>query len=704
MAGKSDRKPAVSAIVNDFLNIPVSSLKGIGAKRAAGLKKRGISTVLDLLYLIPKDYEDRTKITPFSKLENNQPAYIKGKVLSSGEERLFRSRKNLFKIIVGEGIFQVDLCWFNVKKAYFTLFSCPGQEICAYGPVTCHNNRVQMYHPDITTAGDNETPALLPVYPLIEGLSNRQLRPLIRAAISEYLDLMIDPVPEIILKRADLPGLKEAISALHLPDSSSDLQGLNSGETPFHRRIIFDRFLNLTLRMSHDRQQRRFQTTTPLKIPERMLMEIRASFPFPMTGDQMKCVAEIREDLISGRPMNRLIMGDVGTGKTLVAVAASCMVVKNNLQVAVMAPTQLLAEQHMAYFCALPPEMGFKPVLLTSALKKQEKEKIYDSVKNGTFNIVIGTHALIQDRLSFDNLGLAVIDEQHRFGVNQRSMIIEKGKNTHVLSMSATPIPRTIALTIYYDRDVSIIAQYPGTHIPVSTILVERAKKRWIFDMMNKMLEEGSQVYIICPLIDESENMELKSVVEMAANLKKIINPRYRVEYLHGQMEQAIKDATLKEFREGKIAVLVATTVIEVGIHVPNASLMIIEHPERLGLAQLHQLRGRVGRSGKGGTCILVSPETPSQMTRKRLSIMENVSDGFEIARMDMEFRGHGEITGTRQSGLSEFELGEIFANHDLFRATGDMVKEIFDADPDLKLPEHRHFRAMLERIKNITV
>ncbi|NLD37826.1 MAG: ATP-dependent DNA helicase RecG [Desulfatiglans sp.] len=704
MAGKSDRKPAVSAIANDFLNIPVARLKGIGVKRAAGLKKRGISTVLDLLYLIPKDYEDRTKIIPFNKLEYNKPAHIKGKVLSSGEERLFRSRKNLFKIILSEGIYQVDLCWFNVKKAYFNLFCSPGQEICAYGHVTCHGNRVQMYHPDITTAGDDETPALLPVYPVIEGLSNRQLRPLIRAAIKEYLDLVIDPVPEIFLKNAHLPGLKETIMALHSPDKSSDLQGLKSGETPFHRRIIFDRFLNLALRMSHDRRQRVFQTTTPLKIPERMLMEINTFFPFPLTDDQIKCIEEIRNDLISGIPMNRLIMGDVGTGKTLVAVAAAYMVIKNNLQVAVMAPTQLLAEQHMAYFCALPPEMGFKPVVITSALKRPEKEKIYDSVKDGAYNIVIGTHALIQDKLSFKKLGLAVIDEQHRFGVNQRSMIIEKGENSHVLSMSATPIPRTIALTLYYDRDVSIIAQYPGARIPVSTILVERTKKRWIFDSMIKMLEEGGQVYIICPLIDESENMELKSVIEMATNLKKIINPSHRVEYLHGQMEQALKDATLKEFREGKIAILVATTVIEVGIHVPNASLMIIEHPERLGLAQLHQLRGRIGRGGKGGTCILVSPESMSIMTRNRLSVMTQCSDGFEIARMDMEFRGHGEITGTRQSGLSEFELGEVFENHDLFRMTSDMVKEIFEKDPDLKQPEHRHFRAILERSKNITV
>jgi ATP-dependent DNA helicase RecG len=704
MAGKNDLKPAVSAIVNDFLDIPVSRLRGIGAKRATLLEKRGISTVLDLFYFIPRDYEDRTKITPFSELMDGKPAYIKGKVLWAGEERLFRSGKNLFKIIAGEGIFQLDLCWFNVKKAYFTSFCCTGQEIWAYGPVTCHGNRIQMYHPDISTTGNDDTLSLLPVYPVIEGLSNRLLRPVIRAAITEHLDLLIDPVPEIFLKKVGLPGLKNTISALHFPDKNSDLAILKYRESAFHKRIIFDRFFNLMLRMRNDRRKRESQIIKPLKITDRMLKGIKAFFPFPLTEDQLKCIDEIHKDLTSGRPMNRLIMGDVGTGKTLIAVAASYMVIKNNLQVAVMAPTQLLAEQHMAYFSALPPQMGFKPVLLTGTLKKQEREEIYNSVKNGSYNIVIGTHALIQNKLNFKNLGLVVIDEQHRFGVNQRSLIIEKGKNTHVLSMSATPIPRTIALTIYYDRDVSIIAQYPGTHLPVSTLLVQRAKKRWIFDMMNKMIADGNQVYIICPLIDESEKMELKSVVEMATGLKKIINPRYRIEYLHGQMEQAKKEATLKEFREGKIQILVATTVIEVGIHVPNASLMIIEHPERLGLAQLHQLRGRIGRGGKGGTCILVSPENMSEMTEKRLSIMQKVSDGFEIARWDMEFRGHGEITGTRQSGLSEFEIGEILLNRDLFRETSDIVKEIFDADPDLKLHEHRHIKAMLERSQSITI
>ncbi len=704
MAGKNDPKPAVSATVNNFLNIPVSKLKGIGTKRVDLLAKKGISTVLDLFYLIPKDYEDRTRIIPFNQLEDGKPAFIKGKVLWSGEERLFRSRKNVFKIIAGEGILRIELVWFNVKKAYFTSFSVPGQEISAYGTVTRHANNLLMYHPDISVSSHDETATYLPVYPAIDGLSNRILRPILKTAIEQYLDLLVDPVPEKYIKKAGLPVLRETIKALHSPDKDIDLMSLRNSDTNFHKRIIFDRFFNLMLRVIHDRRQRRDQTIKPLKISNRLFSGLKNFFPFPFTEDQLKCIKEIREDLSSGRPMNRLIMGDVGTGKTLIAVAASYMVIKNSLQVAIMAPTQLLAEQHLVYFKSLPPEMGFKPLLLTGNLKRQEREEKYSSVKNNICNVVIGTHSLIQDKLSFNSLGLVIIDEQHRFGVNQRSIIIEKGVNTHVLSMSATPIPRTIALTLYYDRDVSIINQYPGTHIPVSTLLVDRSKKRWIFDTLNIMLGEGCQVYIICPLIDESLNSELKNVVEIAEGLKKIINPRYRIEYLHGQMEAKVKENTLTAFREGKINILVATTVIEVGIHVPGASLMIIEHPERLGLAQLHQLRGRIGRGGKGGTCILVTQEDSSDMTRKRLGIMVKCSDGFEIAKMDMEFRGYGEITGTRQSGLSEYEISEILHNHHLFKITGDMVKEIFENDPDLKLPEHRHIRTMLDRLKKITI
>lgn len=697
MAGTNSRNPAISKAVNDFLDIPVSILSGVGPKRAESFNRKGINSVLDLLYYLPRGYEDRSQIIPFDQLEDGQQAYIRGKVIWSGEERLFRARKTLYKIIITEGINKVELVWFNLNKTYFASISVPGQEIKVYGTVKWNGSRVQMYHPDVSISNDQAADsAFLPVYSAIDGLSNRVLRSIIKTALDQYLDLLIDPVPDALLKKEKLPGLKEALKQLHFPGVKIDIDLLRGFNTSFHKRILFDRFLNLTLKMSHDKQERVKIRIKPLKVHNSIFDDIERFFPFELTCDQLQCIKEIHADLTSGRQMNRLIMGDVGTGKTLIAAVAAHMVIGNNLQVALMAPTQLLAEQHMACFRSLSSKMGFKPVLVTGNLKKSDREKIYNDVKKGICNIIIGTHSLIQDKLVFNNLGLAIIDEQHRFGVRQRSTIIEKGEDTHVLSMSATPIPRTIAITMYWDRDLSVINQYPGNRTPVSTLMVERSKKRWILDTLNRTLSNARQIYIICPLIDESGDMELKSVVEMAEGLKKIYKNTHRVEYLHGQMDPLIKERTLMDFREGKIKILVATTVIEVGIHVPNASLMIIEHPERLGLAQLHQLRGRIGRDGKGGTCILVSPENPAENTIKRLKIFTECDDGFEIAKKDMEFRGYGEISGTRQAGFSELEIYDILNNHELFKKTGNLAQEILRADPGLKLPEHRHLKSML--------
>ena len=704
MAGKNNSHSAIPAIVNDFLNIPVSTLKGVGTKRAELFTGKGIHTILDLFYFIPKGYEDRSKAIPFDQLEEGKASYIIGKVIWAGEEKLFRSRKKLYKIIISEGIRKVELVWFNVNKAYFSSICVLDQKISAYGTVKWNGNRVQMYHPDVSDAdGLTNNNAFLPIYSAIDGLSNRILRSIIKTALDQYLDLLIDPVPSTWLKKENLPGLKETIKQLHFPDAGTDSDIIKTGDTSFHDRIIFDRLLKLMLKIAHDKQERTKARITPLKINENIIKEIKRFFPFELTDDQIQCIKEIRKDLSSGRVMNRLIMGDVGTGKTLIAVAATYMVIKNNLQVTLMAPTQLLAEQHMNYFRSLPTEMGLKPVLLTGSQKKSDREKIYSDVKKGIYNIVIGTHALIQNKLVFNNLGLAIIDEQHRFGVRQRSTIVEKGENAHVLSMSATPIPRTIAITFYWDRDLSIINQYPGNRTPVSTVLVERSKKRWIFDTLHKALSDARQIYIICPLIDESENLELKSVVDMARDLKKILNNAYRVEYIHGQLAPDTKERILTDFKEGKINILVATTVIEVGIHVPNASLMIIEHPERLGLAQMHQLRGRIGRDGKGGTCILVSPENPPERTRERLNIMTECHDGFEIAKKDMEFRGHGEIAGVRQAGLGEFEIYDILNHHELFKKTGKLAQELLKTDPELQLPEHRYLKSILSNLPAIT-
>ena len=704
MAGKNDPQSTISAIVNDFLNIPASNLNGIGPKRAELLCKKGLKTVFDLLYFFPRSYEDRTRAIPFAQLEDGKHAFTGGTVLWAGEEKIYSRRKRLYKIIISDDIHQLELIWFNLSSRYFSSLSVPDLRLSVYGIIKRNGNKIQMYHPDVSISdGQGETPAYLPLYPAIEGISNRVLRTIIKTAIEQYLEPLLDPVPADILKTAGLPGLKETIRMLHSPDLETDFTLLKNADTVFHKRIVFDRFFTLMLRTFHNRQQRIYHNVMPLKISDRLFHGIRNFFPFTLTEDQLLCIKEIREDLISGSSMNRLVMGDVGTGKTVVAVAAAYMSIRNRLQVTIMAPTQLLAEQHMAYFMSLPPDMGFKPVLLTGNCRVSERKEIYESVRDGIYNTVIGTHSLVRDGLTFRNLGLAIIDEQHRFGVRQRSALIEKGKNTHVLSMSATPIPRTIALTLYYDRDLSIISQYPGSRVPVSTMLAGRKDKRWIFDTVHKKLCEGCQVYIICPLTDESENVALKNVVDMTQDLRKILDPGYRVEYLHGQLDHSVKDSILTDFREGRIKILVATTVIEVGIHVPNASLMIIEHPERLGLAQLHQLRGRIGRDGKGGTCILVTPENPSEITVKRLAVIEECDNGFDVAQKDLEFRGHGEITGLRQSGFNEFGISEVINRYDLFIKTRDMVKDIFESDPDLRMNEHRYIKSAINEDSIIT-
>ena len=695
MAGKSDSYPHIRSIQNTYLNSPVSDLKGVGPKRAALLIKRGLATILDLLYFIPRGYEDLSRIVSISETEPDKTALVKGKVIWAGEEKLYGRRKRLYKIILGGDAGQLELVWFNLNSGFFSSLSNPETEILVYGRVKKNGNKIQIYHPDVSVYDPGtKPPGILPVYPSVEGVSNKIIRSVIKTAIDKYLDLIIDPVPPDILEKTKLPDLKKTLNSLHFPEEGTDPDQFENGDSPFHKRLVFDRFFSLMIKLRCGKYQREKLKAAPMIIQEEDFGKIPDFFPFRLTGDQLKCMEEIYSDLTGGKLMNRLIMGDVGTGKTLVAVAAAFMAVKNNCQVSLMAPTQLLAEQHMRYMESLPDSMGFKPVLLTGNLKKPEKDRVYESIKKGQYNIIIGTHALLQAKLEFKNLKMAIIDEQHRFGVRQRSTIIEKVENVHVITMSATPIPRTIAITLYGDRDISVIKEYPDTRKPVSTVLADRSEKRWIFNKLREKISENCQAYIICPLIDESENSELKSVAEMAESLKRIL-PDFKTGYVHGRMDPGIKEAVLKDFRGGKIHILVATTVIEVGIHVPNASLMIIEHPERLGLAQLHQLRGRIGRDGKGGTCIMIMPENPSDGTIKRLKILAECSDGFEISKKDMEFRGHGEISGIRQSGFNEIEIGDIINYHDLLKKTDKLVKELFKTDPDFSLPQHRLLKAI---------
>jgi ATP-dependent DNA helicase RecG len=402
--------------------------------------------------------------------------------------------------------------------------------------------------------------------------------------------------------------------------------------------------------------------------------------------------------------MKRLLVGDVGCGKTVVAALAAYMAVQNRKQVAVMAPTQILAQQHFDYFIELSKDMGFSPVLLSGDQKPKERERIYEAVQAGIHNLIIGTHSLIQKELDFAGLGLVIIDEQHRFGVRQRALLEKKGNNPHILVMTATPIPRTLAITVYGDMDLSMIQEYPRGHQPVDTYIVEEKEKRWAFGLLKERLSAGQQAFVICPAVDESEEMELKSVHEMHDRLKGALTPPYRIGLVHGRLSSAQREKNMDDFHKGRIHILVGTTVVEVGVHVPNATVMIIEHPERFGLTQLHQLRGRVGRGQTRGTCLFIKPNQISTEALSRLKILVETHDGFQIAQKDLELRGHGELMGMRQSGLGELDISEMIQEQELLISAKREAQLLLASDPGLQKSEHRLLRDMIESILDKTM
>jgi ATP-dependent DNA helicase RecG len=418
-----------------------------------------------------------------------------------------------------------------------------------------------------------------------------------------------------------------------------------------------------------------------------------------LTRDQNRAVQDITKDLTAGKPMNRLLLGDVGCGKTIVAGAAAFISIRSGRQVAMMVPTQVLANQHMDTFRGLSEGMGFRPVLLAGKQKVSERRSISRGIRRGDYNLIIGTQALIQEGIAFENLGLVIIDEQHRFGVRERALLDRKGRNPHQLVMTATPIPRTVALTLYGDMDISFIREFPAGRKGVVTRFVPEENKRWVFEELRRRMSEGQQVFVICPLIEGSEEQDLKDVQDMARRLRRIYPSPLRIGLMHGRLSPEQREETMDAFRRGAINLLVGTTVIEVGVHVPRAGAIVVEHPERFGLAQLHQLRGRVGRGTTEGLCILMGSRALTEKARARLAVLEQSRDGFEIARKDLELRGHGEWLGMRQAGLGELDLGEMMREDDLFTRARQCASELVDGDPDLALPEHGTLRSFIHSL-----
>ena len=682
------------------LSRPLNSLKGIGPKRADLLAQKGLYVIIDLLFFTPIRYEDRSKILPISQAEEGQTVLVKGKVIFSGEERFFRSGKRLFKITIEDETSNLELLWFQYTKAHFSRFTVEGLELMAYGNVQKNQGVKQMIHPDITLVDQENEEGVLgfyPVYPAIDGISGRVLRSTIRQALGQYKEKLVDAVPRDITRHLGLPELGEALRGVHFPAERSSIDLLNQLRTNDHQRLTFDSFFNVMLNMAFRKKTRERRRGIVFSIPENLMHQFEKCFPFNLTDDQVMAIKEMLKDLSSGKPMNRLLQGDVGCGKTVVAAAASYVTILNNYQVAIMVPTQVLALQHYTYFSSLSERMGFHPVLLSGRLKKSDRLNIYKKIAGGEYNLMIGTQALIQEGLSFRKLGLVVIDEQHRFGVRQRALLDRKGMNPHLLVMTATPIPRTLAMTVYADVNISMIKEYPEGHQPIVTYLVNKSQKRDVYNILKQKMVVGQQAMVICPVIEGSEEVDLKNALEMYIKLRKIFDPPFHVGLIHGRLSSDEKEVVMEQFRNGNIDLLVGTTVIEVGVHAPGATVMVVEHPERFGLTQLHQLRGRVGRGSKKGLCLLMLSRGLPEATLSRLKVLVETNDGFEIAQKDLEMRGQGELMGIRQAGVGELDFAEMFREPELLLAARSEAEKIIESDPELLRAENRFLREMVK-------
>jgi ATP-dependent DNA helicase RecG len=682
------------------LDLPLSSIQGIGPKRAAFFSIKGVYTILDLLFFTPFRYEDRRKITPMNEAQEGPPLLVKGKVLFGREDRLY-GRKRMFRISLRDASAGVELVWFNYRRPYLTKLA-EEPELFAYGVVTMNRGHRQMVHPEIRVASERpqeDGMGLHPVYPTIEGIPSSILRSAISRAMAEHLPTLRDPLPADLVHRLGLPSLGEAIRNTHRPQKALSIEELNACATPFHKRLLFDRFFLIMLTMAFRRKARERGTAFTFSIPENLRDTLAEFFPFKLTSYQEKAISEILVDFESGKPMNRLLIGDVGCGKTAVGAVAAYICATNRAQAALMAPTQILASQHMDYFSTLSVKAGFRPVLLTSGLKKSARDQAYENIANGEYNLIIGTQSLISKELIFSRLGLVIIDEQHRFGVRERALMDRKGNHPHQLIMTATPIPRTLAMTLYADLDISWIRGYPEGRLPVATRLVRENEKRKVLDELIERLSHGQQAFVICPVIQGSEETDLRNAVEMADRLKKIFSPRFRVGLVHGKLTPEDREGVMDRFRRGLIHLLVGTTVVEVGVHVPKATVMIIEHPDRFGLAQLHQLRGRVGRGGEQGVCFLMLSGPESDKAMERLEILVNNQDGAEIAQKDLELRGHGELIGARQTGLGDLDVSDVIREPELLTRAKEEAQRLVDSDPDLLLPENQILRAFVEEM-----
>ncbi|MEQ1622310.1 MAG: ATP-dependent DNA helicase RecG [Methylococcales bacterium] len=667
------------------LSKSVATLTGIGAQTAHRLEKLGIRVVQDLLFHLPHRYEDRTRVTPIGSLTAGMSALIKGTIEFT--DMLPKGRSSLIcRISDGSGF--ITLKFFHYTASQHNLFK-PGTVISCFAEARFGYAGLEMVHPEYKILSDPEQDVtdsrLTPVYPLTEGLNQHQLRKAIKQALALCNADLADWIPESVLKQFSYPSLSEAIQTLHAPDESVSVEALQNGRVPALKRLAFEELLTHHLTL----QQTRYKTKAwqaPVFIRDPISStHFLNSLPFHLTGAQQRVIADIEADFKHAHPMMRLVQGDVGSGKTVVAAYAAMLALSAGYQVAVMAPTELLAEQHFRNFTGWFDSFDTQVLFLTGNIKGNARKIALQALADGSAGIIIGTHALFQEAVTFNRLGLIIIDEQHRFGVHQRMALREKGQQggirPHQLVMTATPIPRTLAMLQYSDLDISIIDELPPGRQPVVTSVIPNERRDEVVERINNWVTKKKQVYWVCTLIEESEVLQCQAAEKTAEYLMQAL-PNVRIGLIHGRMKSAEKDAIMQAFKQHNVDLLVATTVIEVGVDVPNAGLMIIENPERLGLSQLHQLRGRVGRGSDASFCLLMYQSPLSDTARHRLGVLRDSNDGFVIAEKDLELRGPGEVMGTRQTGQMQFKIADLSRDADLLDSITQIGEQFFINSP----------------------
>ncbi|MEP9411081.1 MAG: ATP-dependent DNA helicase RecG [Candidatus Brocadia sp.] len=663
------------------LSRPVQYLKGVGPKRSEIFGKLGIHSIRDMLYYFPRDYKDRTRVQKISEARIGAEITVQGKVLGV-QTRIARSRKSILEVFVGDETGAIAATWFN--QPFLIGKFHVGDTVFLHGKVGAYKYP-QLLSPEYEIIqgddADIKEGSIIPVYPLTEHMSQTHFRKIMKEAVHHFVRYIDEILPKWVIKKNQLVSAKEAIKNIHFPETFENLKDAKN-------RLVYEELFTLELAMALRRRGIKGESGISFKIGHNVDAHIRKLIPFVLTNAQERVINEIKEDMRDCKPMNRLLQGDVGSGKTVVAIYTILAAIANGYQAAFMAPTEILAKQHFQTFRKYLQHSHVRIHLLTGETNSRRRKDDLDQIKTGQADLVIGTHALIEETVQFKRLGLVVIDEQHKFGVIQRLKLKNKGQCPDVLVMTATPIPRTLSLTLFGDMDISVLDEMPPGRSPVKTLWIPKDKEKDAYRFINEEIAKGKQVFIVYPLVEESENFDLKSAVVEAGRLQKEVFPYRRVGLLHGQMKQAEKDKVIMDFREKRYDILVSTVIIEVGIDIPDATVMVIVHAERFGLSQLHQLRGRIGR-GSGQSYCLLFGNPNSSISRERLNIMTRTYNGFKIAEMDFRLRGPGEFFGIRQHGLPELKIGDIIKDFPILKKARNDAFEIVSQDPQLTMDMH---------------